>query len=730
MTTRRPLSCLSLALLLALAPAMPQAQEREDADRWALCRPSSEVIPLPELGPADDMTMRVSADRATAEGAGISHFSGDVVLLQGGRRIEARDARYDQPNDVLNLEGDIRLYTAGMALSGEQARFSPSSDSGEIQGARYHFRRNHAFGSAEQIVMHDAAHTELSGATYTTCDPAQVDWLLKARRLSLDESSNTGAAHHVTLEFKGVPFLYLPYIDFPLQGRKTGLLPPTFGSADKTGTDISVPWYWNIAPNYDATLTPRNMSARGAQLRGEFRYLHPDNRGQLNVEMLPGDKRYDDADRHYTSYRHNGRFGAGWSNTILYNGVSDTDYFNDLGNSQADASATHLERRVDLAYRGSGWDFLGRVQDYQALVGTEPYQRLPQLRLNAASPRLRDRLHYTLASELVHFAHDERIPTGSRLDLKPGVSLPLEGAAWFLTPRLALRHTQYQLQDHTSDEAPSRTTPIASLDSGLFFERDLSLGGRPLLQTLEPRLYYLHVPYRDQDGLPLFDTGSYDFTFAQLFRDNRYSGADRQGDADQVTVALTSRLLDHHSGTELVRASIGQIRYFDDRRVPLAGSAPAERQDSDIVAELGARPVPALDLAAATRWNPQDERGEVLTGRARYAPDRDHLLSLDYRYRRDQELRQTDLVAYWPLARRWRVLGRWNYDLELGRSLETVGGLAWEDCCWALHFTVRQRLDTVTFESNNSVMLTLELKGLSSFGRRLEDELETFQTRR
>ncbi|WP_127478251.1 LPS-assembly protein LptD [Sulfurivermis fontis] len=729
MTIQRPSSPLLLALLLALLPATLQAQEPEQDDRWSLCRPSGEIIPLPELGPKEDGATHISADRGTSEGEGISHFSGDVVMLQSGRRIEADEARYDQANDLLNLDGNVRLYTDNMALNGNRASLRPDSDSGEIHDAQYHFRSNHAFGSADVIIMRDPEHTELSGATYTTCDPDKVDWLLKARQIDLDESTNTGEARHLTVEFKGVPFLYLPYLNFPLKGRKTGLLPPTLGSSDKTGTDISVPWYWNIAPNYDATLTPRYMSARGTQLQGEFRYLHPGNRGQLNMEMLPGDDRYNNEDRSYTSYQHNGRFGEGWTNTIVYNGVSDTDYFNDLGNSQARASTTHLERRVDLAYRGIGWDFRGRVQDYQALSGSEPYQRLPQLRLNAASPHRRDTLQYTLASELVHFAHDERAPTGNRMDLTPGISLPLEGTAWFLTPRFALRHTQYQLQNQLGDETPTRTTPITSLDGGLFFERELSLGERPVLQTLEPRLYYLYVPYRDQDELPRFDTGEYDFTFAQLFRDNRFSGPDRQGDANQITLALTSRLLDQHSGNELLRASIGQIRYFADRRVTLTGSEPIERQTSDIVAELGVKPVPDLDLAATTRWNPEDERGEVLTGRARYAPDQNHLLSFDYRYRRDQELRQTDIVAYWPLTPRWRVLGRWNYDLQLERSLETVAGVAWEDCCWALHFAVRQRLDTVSFESNNSFMLTLELKGLSSLGKRLEDELETFQTR-
>lgn len=710
-----------------LLPALASAQA-PDAER-PLCRPSLEVMPLPELGPADDPAMRIEADSIEAETEGISRFSGRVVLLRGGQRIEAEGAVYDHVNNTLTLEGAVHLYTTDSILSGDRAELNLDSDSGALHGARYHLRSAYAFGSADSVQIRGPQYIELDGASYTTCEPDKVDWLLKARRIDLDEESNTGEARNVTLEFKGVPFLYLPYINFPLYGRKTGLLPPRFNHSDKTGTDISVPWYWNIAPNYDATLTPRHMRERGTQLQGEFRYLHASNKGQLNLEGLHADQRYNDEDRYAGAYRHDGRPGLGWSNRIVYNYVSDVDYFNDLGNSQAIASTTHLERSFDLAYRGEGWDVLGRVQGYQTLSGSEPYQRLPQLRLNAATPRRSNRLHYSLASELVRFAHEDLVPTGNRMDLKPALSLPLEGAAWFLTPRVALRHTQYQLQDQPVEAAPSRTTPISSLDGGLFFERDLTLAGRPLLQTLEPRLYYLHVPYRDQDGLPVFDTALNDFSFAQLFRDNRFSGADRQGDANQLTVALTSRLLDGTSGSELLRASIGQIQYFEDRRVTLPDAVQEEQQSSDLVAELGARPLHGLDLSATTRWNPHDERSELITSRARYQPSERHLLSAAYRYRRDQALRQTDLVGYWPLFQRWRLLGRWNYDLDLGRTLEAIGGVAWDDCCWALHFVVRERLDTVTLDTSRSYLLTLELKGLSSLGRRLEDELATFQPR-
>lgn len=718
----------SFALLPGLLPAGLLAAE--DDSRWALCRPSAELVPLLELGPLSDPATRITADEGSADNQGVSHFSGDVVVLQSGRRSESDEAHYDQNDDLLKLKGNVWFYTDDMALSGSNASFLPKSNQGELEDASYHFRSLHASGQASRIIIHDTEHIELTHASYTTCDPEKVDWQLKARRVKLDESTNTGEAYNATLEFKGVPFLYTPYLNFPLKGRKTGLLMPNFGSSNQTGTDISLPWYWNIAPNYDATITPRHMSARGTQLQGEFRYLHPTDRGQLNVEILPNDSRYSGQDRHAVSYTHSGGLGAGWSTALLYNEVSDTDYFNHLGNNLTDSSLTHLERRFDLNWRDNGWNFLGRVREYQTIYGSQPYTTLPQLQLSKSSPRQLNSLQYNLHGELVNFTHKDKTKlVGKRLDLSPDISFPLAGAAWFLTPRLNMRHTQYQLDNQEGDASPSRTLPVISIDSGLFFERDLSIGQRPLLQTLEPRLFYLYAPYRDQDDLPNFDTSEYDFTFAQLFRNNHFSGADRQADANQLTLALTSRLIDSDNGTELLYGSLGQIRYFNDRKVNLNKNIIKEEKTSDYVAELGARPVPKLNISLSTRWNPQDSKRELITSRIRYVPDERRLFSLDYRQRQDESLRQADLIVYWPISQRWRLLGRWNYDLEQKRNLETVAGLAWEDCCWALHFVMRSQLNSSSLETNKSFMITLELKGLSSLNKRLEDELQDFQTR-
>lgn len=718
--TRRLLRRLPWLLALGLVSGAAAAEQQ-----WGQCGAGQPAAALPDLGPESDQTLRLSADHAETTGKDITRFSGSVVMQRAGKRIEAQQALYDKGKDTLDLSGNVDFVTRNLTASSDRAHLDMDKDSGELYGARYRFRSAHASGSADTIVIADPRHVALQGATYTTCNPDDVSWQLKARQINLDQTTNTGEARHVTLEFKGVPLLYLPYINFPLAGRKSGLLAPVYGQSTQTGTEIGIPYYWNIAPNYDATFTVRNMTARGTMLQSEFRYLQPANRGQLGLDYLPDDKRDGGKSRLHVDYNDQAALGDGWTSGVVYKYVSDVNYFNDLANSQLNTSTTSLERRFDLAYQGGGINFLGRFQGFQTLSGTATYERLPQLTLDASTQPHPDTLRLGLHSELVNFASSDLVPTGTRVDLKPTLSMPLEGPAWFFTPSVAMRYTAYQLKDNPTGNDPTRTLPIASLDSGLYFDRDLTIGDHALVQTLEPRLYYLYVPYRDQSNLPLFDTAAYDFTFGQLFRDNRFSGTDRQGDANQVTMALTSRVRDANDGRELLRTSIGQIHYFSDRLVTVPGQTTAETQRSDLVAEIGSQPLKGLDLAADARWNADTSQTEVGTFGVHYSPEKDKVLSLDYRYRRDLGLHQADLAAFWPVTPRWRLLGRFDYDFEGRRTLDSIGGIAYEACCWALHLTVRQHLNTVTLQTDHSVYLSLELKGLGSLGGpRLEDVLD------
>ena len=692
-------------------------------DRWALC-PLRELS-LHPLRPVDDPEAHLFADEVESSFEGVSYFNGHVSVERSGTYMEADSAIYDRTADTLHVQDNVYLQTRDSLLWGDSADINLGTSSGVVTNTRFEFPGLHGFGEAKRFDFSDPEHSHLEQVSYTTCPPGNEDWLLRSDTLDLDRSTNTGEARDVTLRFKHVPFFYFPYINFPLEGRKTGLLPPTIGTSDINGTDVRVPYYLNLAPNYDATLTPRYIQNRGAMLMSEFRYLGSQERGSLNFDYLDRDKLDNNEARYAGSLSHNQHFAEGWNGNIQFNGVSDTRYFDDLGTSQALTSQTHLLRQARITYQSTYLDFLGRVQGYQTLSGRDPYQRLPQLKLSAASLERNNHLQASLDTELVNFDKDGTTdPKGLRLDLYPSFSLPLAGSAWFITPRLGYRYTQYELEQNTDNQI-TRALPVYSLDSGLFFERELSLADTPLLQTLEPRLYYLRVPYVDQTDIPRFDTDLYDLTFAQLFSTNRFNGADRQGDADQLTVALTSRLLDQRSGEELLRGSIGQILYFEDRKVGLDNTTPvADQPTSDIVGEIGAQLTRSLDLSSTARWNPETERNDVLTGRIRYHADNGPILSAGYRYRREVNLRQSEVAAYWPMTRQWRFLGRWQYDLERDRSLDIVSGLEYETCCWAVQFAARGTLDTTTQELNHSFYMTLELKGLSVIGRTLDDQVE------
>lgn len=714
------------ATLLLMIPAAGYAQELTDP-QWALCPAADIAPPLPIPSVEEREQVHLSADQVQSLGKDVTRFSGAVEIKHMGNLIQGDEAVYDKERDLVTISGNVRINGQVMLLSGDRAVISPSGESGKVENSRYHLRKAHAFGDAGHIEVLDKDHAHLEEVSYTTCVPGHEDWLLRAKSIDLDYATNTGEARNTTMRFKNVPILYLPYLNFPLYGRKSGLLVPSVGTSDSRGTDIRIPYYWNIAPDRDATTSIRNMTARGIMLESEFRYLNPSNNGQINFDYLYKDKRLNDEDRWAGHFNHSADLGYGWRTDLLYNGVSDTEYFNDLGDSQALTSQSYLERHADLRYQSRYWSFLGRAEGYQTIdiTGDEPYRRLPQLKLDAASLEQPDQLKFDFSGELVNFAHKEETELeGIRLDIYPGVDLPLEGDAWFLKPRLALRYTQYQLENSTV-EKPERTLPIASLDSGLFFERNLDIGNRPYIQTLEPRLYYLYVPYRDQDDLPLFDTSSYDFTFSQLFRENRFNGADRVGDANQISLALTTRLLDGQDGGERLSAGIGQIVYFSDREVTLNPSdTPELDSTSPYIGVLAFRPNTALELTANARYNSHTSITEVLTTRLRYHPGRDKSVTLGYRRREDENEEQTDIAAYWPLARQWQFLGRWQYDLVEERNLDVVAGLEYRSCCWGVRVVGRQLLNTTSGELENSIYLTFEFKGLSRIGSDLDSELE------
>ena len=562
--------------------------------------------------------------------------------------------------------------------------------------------------------------------------------MIRANKLDIDNTTGRGVARDATLRVGDVPVLYTPYLNFPIDNRRqSGFLIPTVGLSDITGFDLSVPYYFNIAPNLDATLTPRIMGQRGLMLGGQTRFLTERQRGTLQGEIIPNDaKAEDDPTRWSVHAEQKGQFAPRWSTAININAVSDDQFLGDFGNSLEATSVRNLERRGDLVYSGNGWSMLSRVQQFQTVDATikpsdRPYARLPQFLLNVTPWRSDSGLEAGADGEYDWFDHSAKVD-GQRLALAPWVSWPLRRPYGHLIPRAKLRTAGYALQDQAAGAPndPSYLIPTASLDGKLIFERPISWFGRPSLQTLEPRLYYLYTPYQDQANIPTFDTTQLDFSFASLFRDNRFSGRDRIGDANQLTLGLTSRTLNEGDGRELLSASIGQILYFADRQVQIAGSA-QDSQTSAVAGELAARFLAHWSGRASFQYDPQVDTNpwERRVVQLRYQTPDARLLNLAYRYNLgtsvDDRYEDTDLTFRLPLGRRVEVVGRWLYSLLYEETMDAFAGIEFGQCCWRVRLLARNYKNSPDSSGITSVMLQVELAGLGAFGQSIDKFLES-----
>jgi LPS-assembly protein len=699
-------------------------------DRWAHCPPASAQGPgYPAIAPG---TIDLQADSAEASADNVYTLKGDAVVQYGSQRVTADQIVYRQDAGDVVASGDVQLTAPGLEVNAETATVQPDRDTGSLHQLSYKLADQHARGSASLLSLEGRDQQHFEEVTYTTCPTGNQDWELSAKKVDLNHADGTGKARGAKLKFKGVPFAYTPYMSFPLDDRrKSGLLAPKFGNSDETGTDISMPFYWNIAPNYDATLVPRYMSDRGTMLGGEFRYLHKNNSGEIRAEYLDSDKKYNDEDRSLVSVNHRGNPVPRLETSIVASNVSDEQYFEDLGTTLVQTSQTSLERTATAAYHGDWWDLGVKVQDFQTIDPAvasidRPYKQLPQIIFDAAPDKRLLGLKFSTHAELNSFDHsDGDKPTGKRFDIQPRVSLPIRKAAWYVEPAVSVRHTLYDLDDTAvnTNDSPDRTTPVVSIDAGSFFERNTRWGNTDLVQTLEPRLFYLYVPEKDQDDIPVFDSGDYDFNFWTLFQENRFTGPDRMGDANQAALALTSRILDPDSGTQLLSASLGSLIYFRDREVTLPGK-PVETDDSsNLIGEITMNLGRNWNADAEVQWNPHDSQTDRNNYRLQYKAGPRKLVNVSYRRRRDSQ-EQADLSFLWPLGQSWHMVGRWYYSLDENETLEAIAGLGYESCCWGAQLTGRSYINNDEDDRNTAIFFQVELKGLGTLGTKVDDVLE------
>ena len=650
----------------------------------------------------------------------ITELKGNAEMKRDGEQVNADYLRYDQTADHADASGHVILMQpSGASFSANEAHLDLNPRNGYTDAGAYHLPG--ALGRGDMTVAEflDDDRTRLSNARFTTCPLGREDWFFRARTIDLDTDKNVGIARNTTFDVFGLPVMYLPYFRFPISNeRQSGFLVPEFGYHSRLGAVLATPYYLNLAPNYDATLTPRIMTERGIQLQSEFRYLGRDLNGQLAAEYLPNDKIADD-NRAAVSLMHRQTFNPYWSAAVDLRGVSDKDYLSDFGDRIGITSESYLPENAEVNYRGSVWTFTARASGYQTVDRTidpinQPYSRLPQFVLAGNSGPTTAGPQYRLDSELVRFDRSVGV-TGSRANIAPAISLPLTRIYGFLTPEVGAHYIGYALND-SPDNRPSVTAPYLALDSGLYFEREVGVGSRLFDQTLEPRLYYLYVPHRAQDQLPNFDTNLPDFTFTNLFRNNRFVGGDRIGDANQLTTAVTTRFLDQSDGAEKLRASIGRIHYFSERQVNLPPGVLGD-VSSDVAAEAVAWLPYNWNARATVQWTPDHAVQSSYYVQHQPAPDK--IFNVGYRFIRDQ-IEQIDVSAQWPVHGAWTLTGRSLYSLRDKENVETYLGVQYNDCCWAVRlFASRQLVQATaadgapTTAQRGGFAIQFELTGLS-----------------
>jgi len=675
----------------------------------------------PAIPPAPDRSQSpviIYAKELDASKTREGQASGNVELFRLDQHISTEQVLFDPVKEIVTVPGAVSYEDQQVWITGEAGNYSFTDESGEFSLVDYGLSSSSANGSAENIELLGGHTSKLHKIDYTSCPGDEPDWQLYARQLELKHEEGQGVARGAKLFFKGVPIFYAPYFTFPIDDRrKSGFLYPNIGQSNDLGFEFGAPWYWNIAPNQDATLEPRYLSERGFMLKGEYRLMTRRTYAKVNFDYMPDDRKTKKHRYHYL-VDHRAYPRERWNSHIIVDRVSDDEYFQDFGKNLTETSRQFLRSSGTLTGVGRYWDFELMVDDFQViddsiLPQNSPYRRLPRLGYWLDRPLGNTGLFVGLDSELVYFDRDLGV-TGARVDLYPRLYWNRYSSWGFIKPSIGFRYTGYDLdrQGLPGEESPNRSTMIASLDTGLVFDRITASGN---LQTLEPRLFYLYVPYKQQDNLPVFDTGEFTFGFSQLFNTNRFAGADRQGDANQLSLAVTTNQYDGTGGQALWSLSLGQIFYFEERRVQLREEPAINEDYSPFLGESAWHITSRFSTTAGLQWDWKRSRVSVGSLGLDYRGKRGERIRFEYRFRRDR-VDQFDFRVFWPINEAWRILSRVNYSFADSDLLEVQGGLEYESCCWAIRTVVRRYLRNRDGDYRNGIFIELNLKGLTSVG--------------
>ena len=734
----RPASLLLLVALLAIGSSPTAAAQSQDMQRQAeLSCPSvlslspeqQAILDTPEN---PDAPIIVDADEGQLVTEGFSVLRGNVIYTQANRQVSTERLEVNRDSGVVRTDQPVRFLSSDLGFDAEGLEFDTLEERGTLQDADFYLFPRNARGRADTVAILSREQLTLSGIAFTTCPVGNDDWYLHAASLELDQEEGIGVAKHMRLSFMDVPFFYVPWLSFPINDeRKSGFLFPEIGNSSTRGTFLRVPYYLNIAPQLDATIAPYFMSKRGTLLDTELRYLSVFGEGKVEYERI--EDQVTDTTRYRGAFDHRARFGGGWNAGINYNLISDPSYLEDMSDSGRATEVSYLVQRAYVA--NAGVDYSVRLStrqfekvDPEALDATGPYEEKPSLEAYYAPLAIAGMIEPELLLDATRFEQPFKID-GDRRHLQPALALDLGNSGIIARPKVSLWDTEYDLQatDGSTREI-DRSIVVKELDLGVVLEREMARSR----QTLEPRLYYLDVPYENQDFIPLFDTREATPTLEQLFRPNRYVGIDRLGDTEQVTAGLTSRFIDASSGHTWLQLDVARAHYYEDRQVTLVFGEPiATSTESDVFAAVHYAPSEALNIRLDASIDPGPDRIGIVTSRFSWVPSARTELHFSYSFRRDrapvslpdESFEQASLALLAPLGNRWTFFGKASYSLPEERSIETMAGLEYESCCWAFRTFQRRYIRNRSGEVDSSLWLQLEFKGLANVGRGVSDIL-------
>lgn len=706
------------------------------------CKPSELQFAAPDLarGANGKYPISLEADNVEAQGQESVTLTGNAEVSQGPQTIVADNLTYYRDTDRVVASGSVEMVSEnGDYIASDSIDVHAPSQIGTLNNSEFKLAKSRkrdgkidtvqieSRGSADVVNLEGEGLISMEQAKYTTCNEGNNAVMLSARSIQLDQTAGVGKARGATVRFQGLPIFYAPYISFPINDeRKTGFLAPGIGSDEESGNIIDIPWYWNIAKNQDATITPRYYTDRGLQIGAEYRRKSETSETYIYGEILPDDDLFGD-DRDLLSVQHYQQFTDNLSGTINYNDVSDVDYFDDFRNNVRYFSATYVPRDASLYYASDYVNVRVRANEYQIIdpiipESAQPYERLPSVTVSANLPEGPWGMKFGLGASYNNFSSDFRIE-GTRTSLNSAVSLPLENIWGFVKPQIEFYHRTYSLDNVApgQEESPSFSVPIFSVDAGIYLEKNSSWFGKGALHTLEPRIFYAYAPDEDQSDVPVFDTSQVTFNnFGNIFRGNRFYGEDRVGDTNQVTLGLTTRIIDNETGDERLKASFGQLYLLDDLEQNLRSDTVVESGLGDFLAEVRTESEGAWTTYGFIQYD--HEENEIRTARFAfgYEPKDDARknVSVGYYFAKgfSRDVDQITLNANWPLSDRWQFFGSGRYSIEDSESISSTIGFEYNSCCWKLRFTGQERINNRDIDDKKtSVFVELELTSLGRF---------------